>query len=103
MASGTVKWFNSKKGFGFITFTPEGESAEKDLFVHYSAINSQESNGFKTLYQGDKVTFDVSDGNKGPEAGNVVVTEKGPRPQPRRGGGRGGPGGRSHRRDDQEE
>jgi CspA family cold shock protein len=76
VTTGIVKWFNAKKGFGFITFTPAGESAEKDLFVHFSAINSNESNGFKTLYEGDKVSFDVSEGNKGPQAGNVKVIEK---------------------------
>ncbi|MCM0649471.1 cold-shock protein [Clostridium swellfunianum] len=60
---GTVKWFNSQKGFGFIT-TEEG----KDVFVHYSGI---ESNGFKTLNEGDKVSFDLTQGQKGDQAINV--------------------------------
>jgi cold shock protein len=62
---GTVKWFNDQKGFGFIT--PEGGS--KDCFVHHSAIQGQ---GFKTLAEGEKVEFDVVQGQKGPAAENVV-------------------------------
>ena len=64
MATGTVKWFNDAKGFGFI----EQESG-KDVFVHHSAIQSQ---GFKSLQEGAQVTFDVVDGPKGPAAENVV-------------------------------
>lgn len=60
---GTVKWFNSQKGFGFIT-TEEG----KDVFVHYSGIDAT---GFKTLNEGDKVTFDLTQGAKGDQAINV--------------------------------
>jgi CspA family cold shock protein len=60
---GTVKWFNSQKGFGFIT-TEEG----KDVFVHYSGI---ESGGFKTLNEGDRVSFDLTQGQKGDQAINV--------------------------------
>jgi CspA family cold shock protein len=60
---GTVKWFNSQKGFGFIT-TEEGN----DVFVHYSGI---ESGGFKTLNEGDKVQFDLTKGQKGDQAINV--------------------------------
>lgn len=60
---GTVKWFNSQKGFGFIT-TEEGN----DVFVHYSGI---ESGGFKTLNEGDKVQFDLTKGQKGDQAVNV--------------------------------
>ena len=63
MARGTVKWFNDSKGYGFIT-TDEG----KDVFVHFSAIAGD---GFKTLAEGQKVSFDVVDGEKGPQAANV--------------------------------
>ena len=63
--TGTVKWFNDAKGFGFIT--PEG--SERDCFVHYSAI---QANGFKSLAEGDQVEFDVVDGPTGPAAANVV-------------------------------
>jgi CspA family cold shock protein len=62
---GTVKWFNDQKGFGFIT--PEGGA--KDCFVHHSAI---QGNGFKSLAEGEKVEFDVVQGQKGPAAENVV-------------------------------
>ncbi|TVP95069.1 MAG: cold shock domain-containing protein [Acholeplasmatales bacterium] len=61
--TGTVKWFNSEKGYGFIT-TDEGQ----DIFVHYSAINSE---GFKTLNEGDAVEFEVTEGDRGPQASNV--------------------------------
>ncbi len=64
MATGTVKWFNEKKGFGFIT----GDDGS-DVFVHFSAIGGS---GFKTLEEGDRVEFDVTDGPKGPQASNVV-------------------------------
>ena len=64
MAQGTVKWFNATKGFGFIT-TEEG----KDVFVHFSAI---QSDGFKTLDEGQKVNFDLEDGPRGPQAVNVT-------------------------------
>ncbi|HEV3052713.1 MAG TPA: cold shock domain-containing protein [Longimicrobium sp.] len=63
--TGTVKWFNDAKGFGFIT--PEGGS--RDCFVHHSAIQSQ---GFRSLAEGDRVEFDIVDGAKGPSAENVV-------------------------------
>ncbi len=63
MSQGTVKWFNDSKGYGFIT-TDEG----KDVFVHFSAIVGD---GFKTLAEGQKVSFDVVDGEKGPQAANV--------------------------------
>ena len=65
--NGTVKWFNAEKGFGFIT-SEEG----KDLFVHFSEI---QKDGFKTLEEGEKVTFDVKEGQKGPQAANVVVVK----------------------------
>jgi CspA family cold shock protein len=64
MASGTVKWFSDSKGFGFI------EQADgPDVFVHFSAIKGE---GFKTLNEGQSVSFDVTDGPKGPQASNVV-------------------------------
>jgi cold shock protein len=62
--TGTVKWFNETKGFGFIT----PEDGAKDCFVHYSAI---QGNGFKTLAEGDRVEFDLVQGQKGPAAENV--------------------------------
>ncbi len=65
MATGTVKWFNAEKGFGFIT--QEGGS---DIFVHYSAIKND---GFKTLEEGQKVEFEVTQGPKGAQAENVRV------------------------------
>ncbi|HPX71619.1 MAG TPA: cold-shock protein [Acholeplasmataceae bacterium] len=61
--TGTVKWFNSEKGFGFIS--AEG----KDVFVHFSQIKVE---GFKTLAEGDKVKFEIKDGERGPQAVNVV-------------------------------
>ena len=64
MATGTVKWFSDEKGFGFITPDDPG----KDLFVHYSNIAG---NGFKTLAEGTKVSFDQEEGPKGPNAANV--------------------------------
>ena len=64
MATGTVKWFNEAKGFGFIT----PEDGGKDLFAHFSAI--QEA-GFKTLKEGQRVSFDVGAGPKGPQASNI--------------------------------
>ncbi|MCM3079477.1 cold-shock protein [Brevibacillus invocatus] len=63
MEQGTVKWFNAEKGFGFI----EREGGE-DVFVHFSAI---QTDGFKTLDEGQKVTFDVEQGQRGPQATNV--------------------------------
>lgn len=64
MAEGTVKWFNDSKGFGFVTPDNGGE----DLFAHFSAINM---NGFKTLYEGQKVSFDITQGQKGKQASNI--------------------------------
>ncbi len=64
MAEGTVKWFNDAKGFGFIE-----QDGGKDVFVHHTAI---QGDGFKTLQEGERVTFDVVDGAKGPAAENVV-------------------------------
>jgi CspA family cold shock protein len=65
MAEGTVKWFNDKKGFGFIKMD-EGE----DVFVHYSSVLGS---GFRTLYEGQRVRFEVEDGQKGPQAVRVEV------------------------------
>ena len=65
MVNGKVKWFSNKKGYGFIQ-TDDG----KDIFVHFSAI---ESEGFKTLGQGQEVEFEISDGPKGPQAANVTA------------------------------
>ena len=64
--NGTVKWFNEEKGFGFIT----PEAGGKDVFVHFRAI---ESEGFRTLTEGQTVEFVVEQGNKGPQAAQVVV------------------------------
>jgi CspA family cold shock protein len=63
--TGTVKWFNDAKGFGFIT----PENGEKDCFVHHTAIQSQ---GFRSLSEGDRVEFEVVQGQKGPAAQNVT-------------------------------
>ena len=65
MSTGKVKWFNQEKGFGFITNDEDG----KDIFVHFSAI---QTDGFKTLEEGQTVEFDITEGTKGPQATNVV-------------------------------
>jgi CspA family cold shock protein len=68
MATGTVKWFDEKKGYGFITMD-EG----KDVFVHYSAI---QGDGFRKLTEGDRVTFEVREGTKGPQADLVQMVRE---------------------------
>ncbi len=66
MLIGTVKWFNKQKGYGFIE-----QEEGKDIFVHYSGIKGD---GFKNLQEGDKVEYDIADGDKGPKAVNVMIT-----------------------------
>jgi CspA family cold shock protein len=66
MEKGTVKWFNSTKGFGFIT-----RDGKSDVFVHYKSIIGE---GYKSLNEGDKVEFEIEDGPKGPQAANVTKT-----------------------------
>ncbi len=68
MATGTVKWFNDSKGFGFIT----PEAGGDDLFAHFSAIQSQ---GFKTLQEGQRVSFDITTGPKGQQAANIRAAD----------------------------
>ena len=66
MATGTVKWFNEQKGYGFVE-TEDG----KDVFVHFSGIKTE---GFKTLHEGQAITFDIEEGEKGPKAVNVETS-----------------------------
>jgi CspA family cold shock protein len=68
MPRGSVKWFSAEKGYGFIT----PDDGTKDLFVHYSAIQSE---GFRTLNEGDKVEYEVTQGQKGPQAVNVKAVQ----------------------------
>lgn len=66
MNKGTVKWFNAQKGYGFIT----NAETKEDIFVHFSGISGE---GFKTLDEGQQVTFDITEGNRGLQAVNVTV------------------------------
>ncbi len=66
---GKVKWFSNVKGFGFL----EKEGSDKDIFVHYSSIQGE---GYKKLLEGEEVTFDIVEGEKGPQAANVVRNKK---------------------------
>ena len=69
MNKGTVKWFNAQKGYGFIT----NESTGEDVFVHFSGIAGE---GYKSLEEGQNVTFDITEGNRGLQAVNVTVAQK---------------------------
>ncbi|MFX1315955.1 MAG: cold-shock protein [Promethearchaeota archaeon] len=79
MVKGTVKWFNSRKGYGFIN-SEEGN----DIFVHYTALAGRE-NEYITLNENDKVEFEVVQGQKGPQANNVIIVEKAPQSPYKRG------------------
>lgn len=85
MVKGTVKWFNSRKGYGFISSEDGG-----DVFVHFSSLSGGDD-VYKSLNENDEVEFEVTEGDKGPQAANVVVTKKAPRTYG--GGGYGGGGG----------
>jgi CspA family cold shock protein len=69
MATGTVKWFNNAKGYGFVT----PDEGEQDVFIHFSAI---EMDGYKTLKEGQKIQFDINEGPKGLHAANVQMVEQ---------------------------
>ena len=71
MEKGKVRWFNNKKGYGFIQKDSDG----KDIFIHYSAITME---GYKTLKTNDAVEFEVVEGEKGPQAANVTMTQSAP-------------------------
>ena len=74
MTSGIVKWFDARKGYGFIT----RDDDSSDVFVHFSVIESSDDE-FKVIYEGDKVEFEITDGDKGPQASSLTIIEKGPR------------------------
>lgn len=76
MVQGVVKWFDSRKGYGFIT-TEE----EQDVFVHYTAIIAENENEFLTLYEGDEVEFNITEGKKGPQANDVKIIKRSPQSQ----------------------
>ena len=73
MVNGVVKWFDSRKGYGFLT-TDE----EQDVFVHYSSIIAENDNDFKNLYEGDTVEFNITEGKKGPQASEVKIIKRSP-------------------------
>ena len=73
MVNGVVKWFDSRKGYGFLT-TDE----EQDVFVHYSAIIAENDDDFKNLYEGDTVEFNITEGKKGPQATEVKIIKRSP-------------------------
>ena len=73
MVNGVVKWFDSRKGYGFLT-TDE----EQDVFVHYSAIIAENDDDFKNLYEGDTVEFNITEGKKGPQATDVKLIKRSP-------------------------
>ncbi|MFO7796314.1 MAG: cold-shock protein [Promethearchaeati archaeon] len=77
MTEGTVKWFDSRKGYGFIN-----SEDDEDVFVHYSAIEGDDA-AYKSLNEDDKVEFNKVEGKKGPQAENVTVTERAPRKEKR--------------------
>lgn len=68
MLDGTVKWFDQNRGFGFIE-----QASGPDIFIHFSEINTTQATGFKTLLEGDRVTFEIKQGKKGPNATNVSL------------------------------
>lgn len=76
MVQGVVKWFDSRKGYGFIT-TEE----EQDVFVHYTAIIAENENEFLALYEGDEVEFNITEGKKGPQANDVKIIKRSPQSQ----------------------
>ncbi len=73
MVNGVVKWFDSRKGYGFLT-----TDDEQDVFVHYSAIIAENDDDFKNLYEGDTVEFNITEGKKGPQATEVKIIKRGP-------------------------
>ncbi len=79
MPTGIIKWFDGKKGFGFIS----QDDGSNDVFLHYSAIKGEDGK-FRTVYEGDKVEYEITTGEKGPQAVNLIVTERAPRKKGKR-------------------